>query len=68
MSFDKSSMKLSQGKATAQRSGSLTAYYWDGRVADRCMVTALAYKEPIDVSPIGMVNDRTISPSLSVRN
>lgn len=52
-------MKLSQGKVIAQRSGSLTAYYWDGRVADRCTVTALAYKEPIDVSPIGMVNVRT---------
>lgn len=59
VSFDKSSMRLSQGKVTAQRSGSLTAYYWDGRVADRCTVTALAYKEPIDVSPIGMVNVRT---------
>lgn len=59
VSFNPTTRTLSQGKVNTQRSGSLTAYYWDGRIADRCTITAMAYKEPIDVSPIGMVNVKT---------
>ena len=59
VSFNPTTRTLSQGKVNTQRSGSLTAYYWDGRIADQCTITAMAYKEPIDVSPIGMVNVRT---------
>lgn len=59
VSFDPSTMRLSQGKAGESRTGTLTAYYWDGRMADRCSVTALAYRDPEPTGPIGMVNVST---------
>ncbi len=57
VAFNSSTLTLSQGSYTSQRNGTLTARYWDGRIADRCTVVARA--KAVDVSPIGMVNIET---------
>jgi hypothetical protein len=55
--FNSSTLTLSQGSYTSQRTGTLTARYWDGRIADQCTVVARA--KAVDVSPIGMVDIET---------
>ena len=57
VSFSPSALTLSQGLYASQRTGTLTARYWDGRIADQCAVVARA--KAVDVSPIGMVNIET---------
>ncbi len=57
VTFNSSALTLSQGSYTTQRTGRLTARYWDGRIADECTVVALA--KTVDVSPIGMVDIET---------
>lgn len=68
VSFNSEELKLFQGKEITQRSGKLTAYYWDGRIADRCTVTALAYNETADMAPVGIVNIVTGWDNQSVKS
>lgn len=58
VSFDPQNMTLSQGKVYSARVGTLSAYYWDGRLADECRVIAQAYV--MEEKPVGIEQVETV--------
>lgn len=58
VTFNPKTMTLSQGVVHSERSGTLSAYYWDGRLADKCTVIAQAYvmkEKPIGIEQVEAV-------------